>query len=98
MKALKTLKAMLRAFSWAAVGAAAVAVRPRRRRRWRGTSGRTRRAARPVLSVTSTGFPDGGEVPMHHAGRGDNKSPAFEFHWSTGNTRRRRRKVSRPTR
>ena len=23
---------------------------------------------------------------MHHAGRGDNKSPAFEFHWSTGNT------------
>ena len=23
---------------------------------------------------------------MHHAGRGDNKSPAFEFHWSTANT------------
>ena len=23
---------------------------------------------------------------MHHAGRGDNKSPAFEFHWSTGTT------------
>ena len=21
---------------------------------------------------------------MHHAGRGDNKSPAFEFHWSLG--------------
>jgi len=22
---------------------------------------------------------------MHHAGRGDNKSPAFEFHWTAGN-------------
>ena len=43
-------------------------------------------APRLVLSVTSTGWPDGGEVPMHHAGRGDNKSPAFEFHWSTGPT------------
>jgi hypothetical protein len=41
---------------------------------------------RPVLSVTSTGFPDGGEVPMRHAGRGENKSPAFEFHWQTGVT------------
>jgi len=40
----------------------------------------------PVLSVTSNAFPDGGEVPMHNAGRGDNKSPAFEFHWSMGTT------------
>ena len=39
---------------------------------------------RPVLSVTSTAFPDGGEVPMANAGRGGNKSPAFEFHWSLG--------------
>jgi Raf kinase inhibitor-like YbhB/YbcL family protein len=40
-----------------------------------------------VLSVTSTAWPDGGEVPMHHAGArgGDNKSPAFEFHWSLAN-------------
>ncbi len=38
----------------------------------------------PVLSVSSTGFPDGGEVPMKHAGRGENKSPAFEFNWSQG--------------
>src|SRR5437899_9531258 len=30
-------------------------------------------APRLVLSVTSPGWPDGGEVPMHHAGRGDNK-------------------------
>ena len=47
-------------------------------------AGRAGGAPRPVLSVTSTGFPDGGEVPMRHAGRGENKSPAFEFHWSIG--------------
>lgn len=46
--------------------------------------GRGRGPARPVLSVTSSAWPDGGEVPMHNAGRGDNKSPAFEFHWSMG--------------
>ena len=40
----------------------------------------------PVFTVTSTAFPDGGEVPMHHAARGDNKSPAFEFHWLNGAT------------
>src|SRR6187402_2970626 len=40
----------------------------------------------PVLSVTSPSFPDGGEIPMKHGGRGDNKSPAFEFHWSNGPT------------
>jgi Raf kinase inhibitor-like YbhB/YbcL family protein len=42
--------------------------------------------ARVVFSVTSPAFPDGGEVPMHNAGRGDNKSPEFEFHWSIVNT------------
>jgi hypothetical protein len=41
---------------------------------------------RPVLSVSSTAWADGAEVPMHHAYRGDNKSPGFEFHWSLGNT------------
>ena len=47
--------------------------------------GRGRGAApRLVLSVTSNAWPDGGEVPMHNAGRGDNKSPAFEFHWTLG--------------
>ena len=40
---------------------------------------------RPVLSVTSTAWPDGGEVPMRNAGRGENKSPAFEFHWTAAN-------------
>jgi Raf kinase inhibitor-like YbhB/YbcL family protein len=39
---------------------------------------------RMVLSVTSTSFPDGGEVPMKNAGRGENKTPSFEFHWSAG--------------
>jgi hypothetical protein len=39
---------------------------------------------RPVLSVTTSAFPDGGEVPMRNAGRGENKSPAFEFHWNLG--------------
>src|SRR5271170_3907729 len=43
-------------------------------------------APRPVLSVSSTAWADGAEVPMHNAFRGDNKSPAFEFHWSLGNT------------
>lgn len=43
-----------------------------------------RMAPRPVLWVTSTGWPDGGEVPMKHAARGENKSPAFEFHWNLG--------------
>lgn len=41
--------------------------------------------ARTVLTVTSTAWPDGGEVPMRHAARGENKSPAFEFKWMTGN-------------
>jgi len=45
-------------------------------------AGGGRGAPRPVLSVTSTGWADGGEVPMLHAGRGGNKSPAFEFHWN----------------
>ena len=30
---------------------------------------------RPNLSVTSTAWPDGGEVPMKNSGRGENKSP-----------------------
>jgi Raf kinase inhibitor-like YbhB/YbcL family protein len=39
---------------------------------------------RPVLSVTTNAWADGGEVPMKNAGRGENKSPAFEFHWNLG--------------
>jgi Raf kinase inhibitor-like YbhB/YbcL family protein len=38
----------------------------------------------PVLSVTTSAWPDGGEVPMKYSVRGDNKSPAFDFHWSMG--------------
>lgn len=39
---------------------------------------------RLVFSVTSDAWTDGGEVPMKNAGRGENKSPAFEFHWTLG--------------
>jgi Raf kinase inhibitor-like YbhB/YbcL family protein len=41
-------------------------------------------APRLVLSVTSDAWSDGGEVPMKYSGRGENKSPAFEFHWTLG--------------
>jgi Raf kinase inhibitor-like YbhB/YbcL family protein len=44
------------------------------------------RPPRTVLSVTSNAWPDGGVVPMKYAGRGGNVSPAFEFHWSKGNS------------
>jgi Raf kinase inhibitor-like YbhB/YbcL family protein len=48
--------------------------------------GRCRGPAAPrlVFSVTSDAWPDGGEVPMKYSGRGENKSPAFEFHWTLG--------------
>ena len=39
---------------------------------------------RPAFWVSSTAWPDGGEIPLKNAGRGDNKSPAFEFHWNLG--------------
>ncbi len=38
----------------------------------------------PRLWVTTTAWPDGGEIPMTNAVRGENKSPAFEFHWNLG--------------
>jgi len=41
---------------------------------------------RPVFSVTSSAWADGGEVPMKNAGRGENKSPAFEFQWTLNNS------------
>ena len=51
-----------------------------------GASGPGRGAPRPAFWVTSPAWPDGGMVPMHNAGGrgGDNKSPAFEFHWNLG--------------
>src|SRR5690242_18733789 len=48
----------------------------------KGGPGGAKAAPRPVLSVTSPAWPDGGEVPMRNAGRGENKSPEFEFHWT----------------
>ncbi len=41
-------------------------------------------APRPVLWVTTDAWPDGGEIPLRNAGRFENKSPAFEFHWNLG--------------
>jgi Raf kinase inhibitor-like YbhB/YbcL family protein len=41
-------------------------------------------APRPALWVATTAWPDGGEIPMRNAVRGENKSPAFEFHWNVG--------------
>jgi Raf kinase inhibitor-like YbhB/YbcL family protein len=67
-------------FSAVAISAVAVAQPPAG-----GTGGgRAPAPPRPVFSVTSSAWPDGGEVPMRHAGArgGENKSPAFEFHWS----------------
>jgi Raf kinase inhibitor-like YbhB/YbcL family protein len=49
-----------------------------------GRQGAGRGQRGPAFNVTSNAWPDGGEVPMKHAGRGDNKSPAFEFHWFNG--------------
>ena len=53
---------------------------PRRCERWGGQAA----APRLVLWVTTTAWPDGGEIPMRNAARGENKSPAFEFHWNRG--------------
>jgi Raf kinase inhibitor-like YbhB/YbcL family protein len=44
------------------------------------------RGGGPSLMITSPSFPDGGEVPMKHAGArgGENKSPQFDFKWIQG--------------
>lgn len=46
--------------------------------------GRGKGPARPVLSVTSSAFPDGGEVPLKYSFYGENKSPDFTFNWTLG--------------
>jgi len=51
-----------------------------------GGQGKGRGPAGPVLSVTSSAFPDGGEVPQKYSFYGENKLPEFTFHWTTGNT------------
>jgi Raf kinase inhibitor-like YbhB/YbcL family protein len=43
-------------------------------------------APRLVFWVTTTAWSDGAEIPMRHAVRGENKSPAFEFRWNLGTT------------
>lgn len=47
-----------------------------------GGKGGGKGPARPVLSVSSPAWPDGGEVPAVNAGLGGNKSPEFTFNWS----------------
>ncbi len=47
-------------------------------------AGRQGAPARLLFWVSSTAWPDGGEIPLKNAGRGENKSPAFEFHWNLG--------------
>ena len=59
----------------AAPGAGAAPAGGARRGGGRGGGG-------PALSVATTAWADGGEVPMKHAGRGGNASPAFDFNWS----------------
>jgi Raf kinase inhibitor-like YbhB/YbcL family protein len=46
-----------------------------------GAGGQRGGGGRAQFAVTSTTWPDGGEVPLRHAGRGENKSPAFKFEW-----------------
>src|SRR3954468_20928707 len=48
------------------------------------TGAQPKPAPRLALGVTSTAWPDGGEIPMKYSVRGENKSPAFEFHWNLG--------------
>ncbi|HKT81086.1 MAG TPA: YbhB/YbcL family Raf kinase inhibitor-like protein [Vicinamibacterales bacterium] len=46
------------------------------------------RGGGPVLSVTTSAWPDGAEIPAKHISTtrgGENKSPAFEFHWTAMN-------------
>ncbi len=50
-----------------------------------GAKGAPKGPPRPVFSVTTTAWPDGGEVPLKHAFRGENMSPPWEFHWSIVN-------------
>ena len=51
-----------------------------------GGRGRGRGAAGPVFTVTSSAWPDGGEVPMKYSFYGENKLPEFTFNWMTGST------------
>lgn len=49
-----------------------------------GGRGPGRGPARPALSVTSSAFPDGSEVPVKYSFYGENKSPDFTFNWTMG--------------
>lgn len=49
-----------------------------------GGKGGAKGPPRPVFSVSSTSFPDGGEIPLKNSFYGENKSPEFTFHWTAG--------------
>jgi len=51
-----------------------------------GGKGGGKGPARPVFTVTSPAWADGGEVPLKHSFYGENKSPQFDFVWMTGPT------------
>jgi hypothetical protein len=40
--------------------------------------------AAPSLSVSTSAFADGAEIPAKYTFRGENKFPGFEFHWNLG--------------
>ncbi len=48
------------------------------------TAGRGTPGPRLSFWVTTTAWPDGGEIPLKNSSRGENKLPPFEFHWSLG--------------
>ncbi len=72
---MKIKRVLLPAIAVLALSSMAVAQAPKK-----GRGG----PPRPVLSVSSDAWPDGGEVPAQNAFRGGNKSPEFEFHWMLG--------------
>lgn len=78
-----TKRVVLSAMALASLSVVLIAQAPPAGGRGAG-GGRGPAAPRLVFSVTSPAWPDGGEVPMRNAGRGENKSPEFEFHWTLG--------------
>jgi len=76
-----TFRNLLPAFFALSAGALLVAQPPAGKAGGPGAKG----PARPVFSVTSPSFPDGGEVPLKYSFYGENKTPEFVFNWTAGN-------------
>ncbi|HEY2381591.1 MAG TPA: YbhB/YbcL family Raf kinase inhibitor-like protein [Terriglobia bacterium] len=85
VKLLRSLVIVMLVVLVVGIGVAAQAPQGRGGGRGAGSgSGRGGGQRGPALNVTSSAWPDGGEVPMKYAGRGGNMSPAFEFNWMNG--------------